>query len=57
MIVGGMPESIVDTMLAMWARSEGQPATVVADETAELLGRPPHTFAEWVTDHAGAFAA
>lgn len=40
----------------MWARPEGQPAIVVADETAVLLGRPPHTFAEWVTDHAGAFA-
>jgi uncharacterized protein YbjT (DUF2867 family) len=56
MIVRGMPESIVDTMLSMWARSQGQPAIVVADETAEALRRPPHTFAEWVTEHAGAFA-
>jgi uncharacterized protein YbjT (DUF2867 family) len=54
MTARGLPEPLVDSMLSMWARSIGHPATVAA-EVEKTLGRPARTFAEWATDHTAAF--
>lgn len=55
MIAHGLPESVADAMLSMWARSVGRPAITTRD-VEKILGRPARTFSEWVTDHASAFA-
>ena len=43
-----------DSLLRYFADSVGKPAPIT-DEVDRILGRPPRTYAEWVTDHAGAF--
>ena len=40
--------------MATYARGVGQPAPVTG-EAEKVLGRPAHTYAEWVADHAEAF--
>jgi uncharacterized protein YbjT (DUF2867 family) len=50
----GFPAGFADAYLAMEAAAAGHPArttTVVAD----VLGRPAHSFADWVAEHADAF--
>ena len=50
------PAPVVKMLLDAWAAALGQPAFVT--QTVETItGRPARTFREWVTDHAGEFAA
>lgn len=53
MVRNGFPAEFVDTLMSRYAA--GAPA-VVTDEVATILGRPAATFAEWVREHAAAFA-
>jgi uncharacterized protein YbjT (DUF2867 family) len=56
MTARGVPTPMVNATLSMQAHSIGHPATVTTD-TANLLGRRAHTFAEWVAAHVDAFTA
>lgn len=49
-----MPEPMVDALLAVWAQSVGQPATV-SPTVEEVTGRPARSFRQWVVDHVGDF--
>jgi uncharacterized protein YbjT (DUF2867 family) len=48
-------EAAVDSMLGYLARTVGRPARVTT-ETADILGRPARTFAQWAAARAEAFA-
>ena len=52
----GVPEAMARTMLSMWAAAVGRPA-MLSDGVPAVLGRPAHTFAEWVAEHTAAFTA
>jgi uncharacterized protein YbjT (DUF2867 family) len=54
MVQQGFPEPFVEVLMARYARGVGQPAPTTG-EVARILGRPAHTYAEWVADHAAAF--
>jgi uncharacterized protein YbjT (DUF2867 family) len=54
MIEQGLPAETADAALALWRATAGRPSTV-APEAADVLGRRPRTFAEWVGDHAADF--
>jgi uncharacterized protein YbjT (DUF2867 family) len=56
MIANGFSEPFVDALLARYAREVGQAAPVTG-EVAQIRGRPAHSYAEWVADHADAFRA
>lgn len=51
---GPAPAWVADTLLELWARTDGVPQPV--HDVARLLGRPGRTFAQWVHDHRDAFA-
>jgi uncharacterized protein YbjT (DUF2867 family) len=48
------PPELIDRLHSLLAKAVGHPATTSADVEA-ILGRPALTFAQWATDHAGAF--
>lgn len=47
----GFPAPALNMLLNAWAAALGQPA-LVTSKVAEITGRPPRTFRDWVTDHA-----
>ncbi len=46
----GFSEAFVDAFLALMAREAGKPG-FLSNEIEKILGRPAHTYAEWVADH------
>jgi uncharacterized protein YbjT (DUF2867 family) len=50
----GFPAAFADAFLAMQAAAVGHPAPTT-DVVAEVLGRPAHSFADWVTEHVEVF--
>jgi uncharacterized protein YbjT (DUF2867 family) len=50
----GFPEAAITMLLDAWAAAIGQPA-FVSTVAAEITGRRPRTFREWVTDHVVEF--
>ncbi|MYU33172.1 MULTISPECIES: NAD(P)H-binding protein [unclassified Streptomyces] len=48
------PASVAEALLAMWAAADGVPAPVSVI-VERITGRPAHTFAQWVADHADDF--
>jgi uncharacterized protein YbjT (DUF2867 family) len=55
MVSQGLSRPFVEALMARYRRDIGQPARVTG-EVAKILGRPAKTYADWVTDHAAAFA-
>jgi len=53
---GRWPGPVVDMLLAAWGATIGRPA-LVTTTVSDILGSPPRTFRQWVTDHADAFRA
>jgi uncharacterized protein YbjT (DUF2867 family) len=51
---GSWPRPVVDMLLAAWGATMGQPAYVTST-VLDILGSPPRSFRQWVTDHAAAF--
>jgi uncharacterized protein YbjT (DUF2867 family) len=51
---GSWPGSAVDMLLAAWGATIGHPAFVTST-VADILGSPPRTFRQWVSDHADVF--
>jgi uncharacterized protein YbjT (DUF2867 family) len=51
---GFMTPEIADALLRVFAGCVGRPQTI-SPEVERITGRPGRTFAEWVSDHAGAF--
>ncbi|WP_173079789.1 NAD(P)H-binding protein [Phytohabitans rumicis] len=51
----GLDAGFVQALMARYQRETQRPATVT-DEVAKILGRPARTFADWVTDHKGAWS-
>jgi uncharacterized protein YbjT (DUF2867 family) len=49
-----MPGSVADALLALWAKAEGKPATVLPT-IENVTGHPARTFAQWATEHASDF--
>jgi uncharacterized protein YbjT (DUF2867 family) len=54
MIKYGMPESVVDAVIARVLSDDGSGAEVLPT-VASILGRPPATFAHWAKAHTGLF--
>jgi uncharacterized protein YbjT (DUF2867 family) len=54
MVANGLPEPFVEALMARYARGVGQAAPVTG-EVEKILGRPAHTYAEWVAYHADGF--
>ncbi|MDT5154101.1 MAG: hypothetical protein QOI01_5834 [Mycobacterium sp.] len=50
----GLPRSFAEAMMARYSRDLDRP-TPATDGVKKTLGRPAHTYAEWVFDHATAF--
>jgi len=50
----GFPAPAMTMLLDAWAAALGQPA-FVNSTVAEILGRPPRTFRDWVSDHIEGF--
>ena len=48
------PSPVVDMLLAAWDATIGHPAFVTST-VADVVGSPPRTFRQWVSDHADAF--
>lgn len=55
MLAQGVEENVPDRMLGYLAACLHEPGPAT-DTVERLLGRPARTFADWVADHAGAFA-
>ncbi len=51
--MSGAPAPVVDTLLAIWAASDGTPRPV--HDVQRITGRPARTFAQWVREHRAAF--
>jgi uncharacterized protein YbjT (DUF2867 family) len=51
---GTWPGPVVDMLLAAWGATIGHPAYVTST-VADIVGSPPRTFRQWVSDHADAF--
>jgi uncharacterized protein YbjT (DUF2867 family) len=51
---GVWPGSVVDMLLAAWGATIGHPAFVTST-VADVLGHPPRSFRQWVSDHTDAF--
>ena len=49
-----MPAPVAGMLLNAWAAGIGQPAFVTST-VADITGRPPRTFRDWVIDHAAEF--
>jgi uncharacterized protein YbjT (DUF2867 family) len=54
MVQHGFPEPFVEALMARYAKKVGQAAPLTG-EVKKILGRPAHSFAEWVADHAASF--
>jgi hypothetical protein len=54
MVAHGFAEQFVAALLAVQAKTVGQPA-FVSGEVEKILGRPALSYAEWAADHAAAF--
>jgi uncharacterized protein YbjT (DUF2867 family) len=50
----GFPRPVIDMLLNAWAAAVGQPA-FVTDTVAEVTGKQPRTFRDWVIDHRSEF--
>jgi len=48
------PPAIADSLLHLWAASDGVPQPV--DDVEPLLGKPGRTFAQWAHEHRDALA-
>jgi uncharacterized protein YbjT (DUF2867 family) len=48
---GSWPPPVVDMLLAAWGAAMGRPAYVTST-VSDILGSPPRSFRQWVTDHA-----
>lgn len=55
MIGSGMPASTADAVLGTLAAAEAEFASVVTDDVAAIVGRPPVFFEDWVAAHQDAF--
>lgn len=53
----GVPEPLVSAFLELWALQKGGGAAGVTTTYAELTGRSPRSFAQFVRDHAAAWGA
>jgi uncharacterized protein YbjT (DUF2867 family) len=52
----GMHRDQIDALLAISAyQKAGGPTAMVSDHVARILGRPPRTMRDFITDHAAAF--
>jgi uncharacterized protein YbjT (DUF2867 family) len=51
---GSWPSPVVERLLAAWGATIGRPAYVTST-VADVVGSPPRTFRQWVSDHADAF--
>jgi uncharacterized protein YbjT (DUF2867 family) len=51
---GTWPRPVVDMLLSAWEATMGHPAFVTST-VSEILGSPPRTYRQWVTDHADSF--
>jgi uncharacterized protein YbjT (DUF2867 family) len=51
---GSWPGAVVDMLLAAWGATLGHPAYVTST-VADVVGSPPRTFRQWVSDHTDAF--
>jgi uncharacterized protein YbjT (DUF2867 family) len=51
---GSWPGPVVDMLLAAWGATIGHQAFVTS-AVAEVVGSPPRTFRQWVSDHTDAF--
>ncbi|MPY42216.1 NAD-dependent epimerase/dehydratase family protein [Streptomyces phyllanthi] len=51
---GKAPRQVVDMLLTAWGATIGTPAFVTST-VSDILGAPPRSFPQWVTDHADAF--
>jgi hypothetical protein len=49
----GMPEAVVDAVIARTLH--GDDGAEVLPTVEQIVGRPPHTFAQWAHDHAYEF--
>lgn len=52
---GTWPRPAVDMLLAAWGATIGHRAYITST-VSEILGSPPRSFRQWVTDHAGEFS-
>lgn len=52
----GAPPPLVDSLARYYAMVKAGEFETVTPTVADLLGRPPRTFAEWATENAAAFA-
>jgi uncharacterized protein YbjT (DUF2867 family) len=50
----GFPTPVMNMLLNAWAAAVGQPA-FLTDIVAEVTGKQPLTFRDWVVDHTGEF--
>ena len=51
---GSWPRPVVDMLLAAWGATTGRPAFITST-VFDILGSAPHSFRQWVADHATAF--
>jgi uncharacterized protein YbjT (DUF2867 family) len=51
----GMPEPLVDALLALWATNRSGATARVTGAVEEITGRPARSFAEFARDNAGAW--
>lgn len=51
---GSWPAPVVDMLLAAWGATIGHPAYVTST-VVDVVGSPPRTFRQWVSDHIDAF--
>jgi uncharacterized protein YbjT (DUF2867 family) len=50
----GVPASVIDELVAMWAATDGVPAAV-SPTVEQLTGLPARSFAQWAGEHADDF--
>jgi uncharacterized protein YbjT (DUF2867 family) len=55
MLRNGLPEPFVTALMARYAAHVARAQYPPTREVEHVLGRPARTYAQWVTDHAGAF--
>ncbi|TDP98117.1 NAD(P)H-binding protein [Labedaea rhizosphaerae] len=55
MVAGGLPEPFVTAMMARYAANCTHPQFPPTSELEKILGRRPHTFAEWAAHHVADF--
>jgi uncharacterized protein YbjT (DUF2867 family) len=55
MVAHGFPEPFVAALMARYAKHASGPQHPTTDEVEKTLGRPAHTYADWVANHITAF--